>query len=122
LLYNLVGHTLHVVCIAFSPDGRRIATGSNDRTVKLWDTATGREVFTLRGHNAGPIALAFSPDGYRIVSGAYDQTVRVWDATPLPAAFLQVQEARYEQKRTELEERKDNSGGEKTSGAVNDLS
>jgi hypothetical protein len=121
-LYNLVGHTLGVVCIAFSPDGHRIATGSYDRTVKLWDTATGREVFTLRGHTAGVIALAFSPDGYRIVSGAYDKTARVWDATPLPAAFLQVQKARYQQKQTELKERRDHSGGEKTAGAGNDLS
>jgi WD40 repeat protein/serine/threonine protein kinase/tetratricopeptide (TPR) repeat protein len=122
VLYNLVGHTHDVHCIAFSPDGRRIATGSSDRSVKLWDTATGRDVFTLRGHANTVVAVVFSPDGYRIVSGAYDETARVWDATPLPAAFLQVQEARYQQKRKELEERRDNSGGENTAGAGNDLS
>jgi WD40 repeat protein len=122
VLHKLVGHTADVMCIAFSPDGCRIATCGYDRTVKLWNTATGREVFTLRGHPAGLIALAFSPDGDRIVSSGLDGTARVWDATPLPAAFLQVQEARYQQKRMELKERRDNPGGEKSAGAGNDHS
>jgi tetratricopeptide (TPR) repeat protein len=99
LLHTLIGHTADLVGIAFSPDGRRIATASLDRTIKLWDTATGREVFTLRGHTAGLLALAFSPDGRRIVSGAIDFTGRIWDATPLPAEILQAQEARHRQKR-----------------------
>jgi WD40 repeat protein len=122
VLHNLVGHTAEVICIAFSPDGRRIATCSNDRTVKLWDTATGRDVFTLRGHTASVIALAFSPDGCRIVSGGLDRTARVWDATPLPAEILQAQEARYQQKRTELKALRDLSEAEKSAGAPTNLS
>jgi WD40 repeat protein len=71
--------------LAASLDGRRLATGSFDRTIKLWDTTTGEEVFTLRGHTAGVLRVAFSPDGQRIASGSIDLTVRVWDTTP-PAA------------------------------------
>jgi WD40 repeat protein len=81
--FTLVGHTHDVTCIAFSPDGRRIATTSLDRTVKLWDAETGFEVLTLRGHNASVKCVAFSPDGHRLVSGSIDGTARVWDARPL---------------------------------------
>jgi WD40 repeat protein len=82
---DLRGHTDQVWGLASSPDGRRLATGCNDRTIKLWDTATGEEVFTLRGHMSGVIRVAFSRDGRRIASGSWDRTVRVWD-TKLPAA------------------------------------
>jgi WD40 repeat protein len=103
VLHTLIGHTADVIGIAFSPDGRRIATASYDRTVKVWDTATGREVFTLRGHTAGVLSVAFSPEGHRIVSGSIDNTARVWDATPLPAEVLRAEEARARQKQQELE-------------------
>jgi WD40 repeat protein len=102
VLHTLLGHTADVISIAFSPNGRRIATTGYDRTVKLWDTATGREVFTLRGHTAGVEVLAFSPDGRRIVSYGIENMARVWDATPLPEEVLRAQEALYQQKQAEL--------------------
>jgi eukaryotic-like serine/threonine-protein kinase len=86
VLYTLVGHTSHVACTSFSPNGRRIATVSHDRTVKIWDSETGQEVLTLRDHTAGVVCVAFSPDGRRLVSGSVDNTARIWDATPLESA------------------------------------
>jgi WD40 repeat protein/tRNA A-37 threonylcarbamoyl transferase component Bud32 len=83
VVFTLMGHTGMVVSIAFSPNGRRIATASDDRTVKLWDSMTGLELLTLRGHTAGVLCVAFSPDGHRLVSGSIDHTARVWDATPI---------------------------------------
>ncbi|WZO97466.1 protein kinase [Isosphaeraceae bacterium EP7] len=104
VLHTLVGHTADIVAIAFSPDGRRIATASYDRTIKLWDTATGREVFTLRGHTAGLLVVAFSPDGRRIVSGGIDFTARVWDATPLTDDVLRAHDSRNQQRVQAFEE------------------
>jgi len=64
--------------VAFSPDGARIATASNDKTVKLWDAATGRELFTLRGHTDSVDGLAFSPDGRILAAASEDGTVRLY--------------------------------------------
>ena len=66
--------------MAFSPDGKRIVSGSEDKTVKVWDAATGQETLTLKGHTGAVTSVAFSPDGKRIVSGSEDKTVKVWDA------------------------------------------
>ena len=106
VLQTLIGHTADVTCAAFSPDGRRLATASFDRTIKLWDTATGRDVFTLRGHTAGVVALAFSPDGNRLASGGIDHTARVWDATPLSTEALRADDDRYRRKIATLEQLK----------------
>ena len=83
-LLNLEGHTFPVDSVAFSPDGKRLVSGSRDDTVKVWDAQTGQEALSLKGHTNTVSSVAFSPDGKRIVSGSWDKTVKVWGATPLP--------------------------------------
>jgi WD40 repeat protein len=75
----LRGHESWVLSVTFCFDGRRIASGSNDKTVRVWDTETGAEIRLLRGHTEKVTSVAFSPDGRRIASGSNDNTVRVWD-------------------------------------------
>jgi WD40 repeat protein/serine/threonine protein kinase len=79
-LKTLRGHLDAVKSVAFSPDGQRIVTGSEDHTAKVWDVASGRELLTLKGHNGRIWSVAFSPDGQRIVTGSGDNTAKVWDA------------------------------------------
>jgi WD40 repeat protein len=78
------GHSRRVTRLSFSPNGKRVATGGSDGTVKVWDVAMGQETLTLKGHTAGVTDLAFSPDGHSLISASWDGTVRIWDATPLP--------------------------------------
>ena len=80
-LYTYSGHSGAVLAVAWSPDGKRTASGSGDKTVQVWDAADGSHVFTYRGHSNDVTAVAWSPDGRRIASGSRDQTVQVWDAT-----------------------------------------
>jgi WD40 repeat protein len=77
------GHTDEVAALCFNPDGRRLATASHDRTVKLWDAATGQEILTLKGHAGEVAALAFSRDGLHLASAGMDHMIRIWDAAPL---------------------------------------
>ncbi|HUU19879.1 MAG TPA: protein kinase [Sedimentisphaerales bacterium] len=66
--------------LAISPDGKHVASGGDDNTIKVWDAATGAEVMTLPGHKDGISSVAFSPDGKCIVSGSEDKTIKIWDA------------------------------------------
>ncbi len=75
----LRGHEDTVMSISISPDSCRIVSVSNDKTVRLWDAASGVELYCLHGHEAAVESVSFSPDGQRIVTGASDKTVRVWD-------------------------------------------
>ena len=69
-----------VTSVAFSVDGSRIVSGSNDKTVKIWNAATGDVESTLLGHSGRVTSVAFSVDGSRIVSGSGDKTVKIWNA------------------------------------------
>ncbi|RYO77156.1 hypothetical protein DL764_010237 [Monosporascus ibericus] len=79
-LSTLTGHGGGVNSVAFSGDGSRLASGSTDGTVKVWDAATGACLSTLTGHGDYVRSVAFSADGSRLASGSYDGTVKVWDA------------------------------------------
>ena len=74
------GHGKQVASAAFSPDGSRIVTASSDKTARVWDAATGKEIAVLRGHEDEVTSAAFSPDGSRIVTASWDKTARIWDA------------------------------------------
>jgi WD40 repeat protein len=80
-LRTLGKHQNRIWQILFSPDGKRLATGSDDNTVAVWDVATGKELYRLDGHRQGIQALAFAPDGNTLASASGDSTVRVWDLT-----------------------------------------
>jgi WD40 repeat protein len=83
LVHELSGHPRRVNILTFGPDSR-LATGSDDGTVRLWAPESGQQLLTLRGHAAGVLSLAFSSDGRRLVSGSKDGTVKSWDVTRDP--------------------------------------
>src|SRR5712664_43044 len=76
---TLKGHTLALASVDYSPDVHYLATGSYDRTAKIWDAATGTEVATLRGHQGTVEAVRFAPDGKTVASGSHDNTIKLWD-------------------------------------------
>ena len=78
-LFTLKGHSGGVWSVAFSPDGKRLASGSSDQTIKFWDTVTGKELLSLKRHSGVVLSVAFSPDGKRLASGSFDKTIKLWD-------------------------------------------
>ncbi len=79
IILNFVGHTEAVSSVAFSHDGRQALSGSGDKTLKLWEIASGRLVRTFEGHINTVKCVAFSPDGRLALSGSYYNTLKLWE-------------------------------------------
>jgi WD40 repeat protein/energy-coupling factor transporter ATP-binding protein EcfA2 len=78
--YNrLKGHDGSVYSVSFSSDGKTLATGSEDKTIKLWNVETGQEIRTLTGHNDHVSSVSFSPDGKTLATGSWDKTIKLWN-------------------------------------------
>ncbi|MBD2355360.1 serine/threonine protein kinase [Tolypothrix sp. FACHB-123] len=81
LLGILSGHSWAVLTVAFSPDGKILATGSDDNTIKLWQVNTGQVITTLLGHSWSVLAVAFTIDGTMLISASRDRTVKLWQVS-----------------------------------------
>jgi WD40 repeat protein len=82
-LWSLGGHAANVKDAVFSPDGGRLATASVDKTIRIWDLATGQEILKL-SDDSMVYTVRFVAGGRRLITGAADRPIRAWDANPLP--------------------------------------
>jgi WD40 repeat protein len=80
-IYICQGHTDCITAVAWSPDGKYIASASYDKTVQIWTATNGKHLMTYRGHNARVNSIAWSPDSKHLVSASDDQSAQVWEAT-----------------------------------------
>ncbi len=79
-LLTFQGHTNAVIAVAWSPDSTRLASGSHDKTIQIWDASNDRLFRTCTGHSGDVNAVIWSPDGTRLASGSGDKTIQIWDA------------------------------------------
>ncbi len=77
MLPDLLGHSRDVNSVAFSPDGKTVVSGSDDKKIKMWSVETGQEIKTLVGHSSTVTSVAFSPDGKTVVSGSEDGDIKL---------------------------------------------
>ena len=77
---DFAGHIGGLQSVAFSPNGKQVLTGGDDKTARVWDIASGKEMITVRGHTAQVTSVALSPDGKRVLTGSWDKTARLSDA------------------------------------------
>ena len=89
LPYELEGHESSINSVAYTPDGSHVVTGSSDMTVRLWETAGGKEVRVLSGHTGQVTSVAVDPLGRMVFSGAADNAIRLWDL-PRPDPLLEL--------------------------------
>ena len=82
IIKTFKGHTSWVGSIAISPDNQKIASGSDDNTIKLWNLQSGKLLKTLKGHTSSVNSVAISPDNQKILSGSDDKTIHLWDLKP----------------------------------------
>jgi WD40 repeat protein len=78
-VHTIAGHSNWVCCVAISLDGKMLATGSSDNSIKLWNLNTGQEIYTLTGHSNRIHSVAFSPDGQTLASDSSDNTIKLWN-------------------------------------------
>ncbi len=113
---TLEGHTAVVYALRFSPDGQRLLSGSDDRTLGVWDSSRGQLIARLRGHSNYVHDLDVSPDGQRVVTASGDGTARIWEPYPLAQRFSDrdAREERVRRWRSVIGERIDREGLEAT--------